>query len=324
MIWQGDVVLRRIIELILKDLKENPWLVDDILSDFTNDPMLSSIYGQKEIDNAKKWLKDNEISIFLKERMDTEKLPCVTIAIGSNIEDRNLARMADLSHVVEDLEPGKIGRTIPYIIPPFDIVSYDQATGFFTTPSTVDLSIITPGMVAIDPVTGGGYVISAVGVGGFYIAAGTAVSATNIGILPQYRIFRARREMATFQEKITIGCHVHGDPSSLLWLYSFLMYGILRYREGLFESRNFQISNIETSEMIRNGSFESFGENVYSRFITISGQVENSWIKSPKRIIESVGYDKPGIIYIKDCDGGEIPEIIDVECELWAAKDDEE
>jgi hypothetical protein len=331
-IWQGDIFFRRIIELTLRDLKDNPWLIDDILSDCVLDPMLSGIYGQKEIENAKKWFKDNEISVFLKHRMDMEKMPCITISIGSNMEDRKLARLADLTTCVETYEASDIGRTIKYVQKPFDYISYDQPTGFFETPSEVDLSIIQPGMVVVDPSTGGGYVVVKKDNNGIYIAEGTEVTASTVGILPQYRIFRARREMATFQERITIGCHTHGDPSTLIWLYSFMMYGLLRYREGALESRNFQLSNIETSDMVRNPSFETIGENVYSRFITITGQVENTWIKAPKRIIESVtltnpndeeeGF-KPGLVII-GADGGQVPDIIDTECETWVAKDDEE
>lgn len=304
-IWQGDVFFRRIIELTLKDIKENPWLVDDMLSDFVLDPMLSGVYGQKEIDNAKKWFKDNEISVFLNHRMDLEKMPCVTISIGSNSEDKSLARLADLTNEVETYEASEIGQTIQYVTEPFTYTSYDQATGYFTTPAEVDLTIIEAGMVVVDPSSGGGYVIAKKDSNGFYIAENTVFSATEIGVLPQYRIFKARREIATFQERITLGCHAHGDPNALLWLYTAMMYGLLRYREGMLESRNFQLSTIETSDMIRNGSFESIGENVYSRFITITGQVENTWIKAPKRIIETIG-SSPNLTII-DEEGNELP-----------------
>jgi hypothetical protein len=325
-IWQGDVFFRRIIELILRDVRQNPWLIDDILSDFITDPMLSGIYGQKEIENAKKWITDNEISVFLPHRMDLEKMPCVTIAIGTNMEDRSLARMADLTHIVETLDPAKIGKVIPYVISPFAYTSYDQITGFFEVPNTINLLIIQPGMAVINPQTGAGFIIVSKSNNGFSIAAGTAISFPTIGIIPEHRIYKARREIATFQENISIGCHVHGDPNALLWLYSIMMYGLLRYREGLIESRNFQISNLQTTDMIRNDAFQSFGENVYSRFITITGQVENTWIKAPKRVIEAInivdGIDAGLIIINKD--DGEVPDIIDPTQDSWVAKTDPE
>lgn len=325
-IWQGDVFFRRVIELILRDVRQNPWLLDDILSDFITDPMLSGIYGQKEIENAKKWITDNEISVFLPHRMDLEKMPCVTIAIGTNMEDRSLARMADMTHLVETLNPTQIGKVVPYIITPFYYTSYDQATGFFEVPSSVDLIIIQPNMAVINPQTGAGFLITSKSNNGFFITPGTAINFDVIAIIPEYRIYKARREVATFQENISIGCHVHGDPNALLWLYSIMMYGLLRYREGLIESRNFQISNLTTTDMIRNDAFQGFGENVYSRFITLTGQVENTWIKAPKRIIETIniieGIDA-GLVMINK-DGGQVPDIIDPEEEIWTSKTDPE
>jgi hypothetical protein len=325
-IWQGDVFFRRIIELILKDIRQNPWLIDDILSDFITDPMLSGIYGQKEIQNAKKWITENEVSVFLPHRMDLEKMPCITIAIGSNSEDRSLARLSDLTHIVETLTPSQVGKVIPYIIPPFYYTSYDQATGFFEIPDSINLIIIEPGMAVINPDTGQGFVINKKSNTGFFINPGTSINFNVIGIIPEYRIYKARREIATFQESVSLGCHVHGDPNALLWLHSILMYGLLRYREGVIESRNFQISNIQSTDMIRNNAFDSFGENVYSRFITITGQVENTWIKAPKSIIESINVIngvEAGLILINE-ENGEVPEIIDLKEETWGAKTDPE
>jgi len=325
-IWQGDVFFRRIIELILKDVRQNPWLIDDILSDFINDPMLSGIYGQKEIENAKKWITDNEVSVFLPHRMDLEKMPCITIAIGNNYEDKTLSRLADMSHVVETLQAPQVGKVVPYIISPFYYTSYDQATGFVEVPSSINLLVIQPGMAIVNPETGIGFVIQSKNNNGFFINPGSNLNFDVIGIIPEYRIYRARREIAIFQENISLGCHVHGDPNALLWLYSIMMYGLLRYREGLIESRNFQISNIQSTETLRNDSFQSFGENVYSRFITITGQVENTWIKAPKSIIESVNIIngiEAGLILINKEDG-EVPEIINLEEETWAAKIDPE
>lgn len=329
-IWQGDIFFRRVIELIIKDLRSNPWLVDDIMSDCVSDPMLSQMYGQKEIENAKKWLNDNEISVFLQHRMDLEKMPCITISLGSDLEDKQLARLADQTPYIQEYTPSEIGRPIPYVIPPFNYISYDQNTGFFETPPSVDLLLIQPGMVAVDPDTGGGYVIVKKENNGFFIAENTVISTPTIGIIPQYRIYRARREMATFQHSIVLGCHVHGDPNALIWLHSFLMYGLLRYREGLLESRNFQLSNISSTDTVRNDAFATIGENVYSKFITITGQVENTWVKAPKRIIEGVNitdFEAEGVsagLIIINGDGGEIPEIIDEENDIWVGRDSKE
>lgn len=329
-IWQGDVFFRRIIDLILRDVRQNPWLIDDILSDFVTDPMLVNIYGQKEIQNAKRWFTENDISVFLSHRMDMEKMPCITISVGNNVEDKSLSRLADMTPFVETLQPSQVGKSINYIIPPFEYISYDQATGFFTVPPETNLAIVQPGMVVVDPDDGIGFLILSKTGNGISIAPGTVITFTQIGIIPQYMIFRARREVATFQESISIGCHAHGDPNALLWLYSIVMYGLLRYREGVFETRNFQISSLQTTEMVRNDAFQEIGENVYSRFINISGQVENTWIKAPKSIIEAInladnttGVYTAGLVIV-GADGAEVPEVVDATQEIWVAETDPE
>lgn len=303
-IFQADVIWRRVIELILKEVKEQPYVIQDCLSDFVTQDILS-MYGQKEIDNAIKWFKDTEIPVLLPHRMDFKKMPCVTLEIGSSAEKRDLARLGDLTSQVDLYETKDIGKTIPYIVSPFTYTSYDEPTGKFVTPSSVNLDIVEAGMVVIDPSTGTGFVIASKDNEGFFITAGTTFSAAEIGILPQYRYFQARREISTFQETVNIGLHVHGDPSTLLWLHSLMVYSLMRYREGLLDANNFQISTLNSSDMVsRSEDFEGVGENGYSRFITITGQVENTWIKAPKHIIETVGASP--VISIIDGDGNKI------------------
>jgi len=43
--------------------------------------------------------------------------------------------------------------------------------------------------------------------------------------------------------------------------------------------------------MMRNEMMQE--ENIYSRWITLSGQVEESWVKTPKRFIEAIDLNDP-------------------------------
>ena len=79
----------------------------------------------------------------------------------------------------------------------------------------------------------------------------------------------------------------------LTWLWSVAKYALMRYREGMLEHRGFQISSIKSSDYLRNDAFQSLGENVYSRFIVLTGQVEETWLKSPKRTIEAMSFQNP-------------------------------
>ena len=61
---------------------------------------------------------------------------------------------------------------------------------------------------------------------------------------------------------------------------------MLRYKEAFLESRGFEISNLQSSALVRNQELQT--ENVFSKYITISGQTEASWIKFIAPKFESV------------------------------------
>ena len=293
-ILQSDVLIRTAVEHTINEMRKNPWLIDDVFSELVTDPLLNEIYGQKEINNAKEWFLNNKIEVLLKNRIDSQHIPCVTIALGESREDEGESTLADGSTHVDTLTPSRIGKPIAYIIKPFAPVGYDKDTGVLQLPENADISLVSAGMLVFDVQSGNAYpILDKQAPNSVVIAAGTELTLSECGILPQFMVWKARRERASFRESYTIGCHVSGDPSTLLWLHSIVKYGLLRYRETLFEARNFQISSIRSTDMMRNGQFDMGADNVYSRWITISGLVENDWLKSPKRVIETIRVKDP-------------------------------
>jgi hypothetical protein len=288
-IFQGDIKIRTAITLTLEEMRKNIWLLDDVFSDLLEDPYLAD-YGAKEVAKAKEWFLNNKIEVLHKLRPDSQDYPCVTINIGPSPEDDREATLADLSPYTEELTPEQIGKPIPYIVKPFTPASYVDGV----VRSDSDLGNVSPGMLAVDPETGNAWEITEiVGSDGFRLKDAPEIQAEKIGVIPQYRVYRARRERAAFRETYHIGCHAHGDPNQLIWLWSIVLYGLLRYRESLIASRSFQISSLQSSDMMREDAFEQGGENAYKRYITLTGLVQNSWLKSPKRIIEIAKLQDP-------------------------------
>lgn len=292
--FQGDVIIKTAIELAIGDMKKNPWLIDDIFSDFIDNPILKTKYGQAEIERAREFILNNKINFFMKHRIDSEEFPAITISMGNSDEDKELATLGDNSVCIEDLDPDDIGKPISFIVKPFQVVSYDKATGIVEVPSNLEgFQYVSKDMVAIDPATGLGFVIQAsTDDTHFQITAGSELEVDELAIVPKYQFYRARRERITSQEQYNIGIHAHGDPSTLLFLFYVTKYALLRYREGLFEYNNFQLGNIHCTDMIKNDAFQS--DNVYSRFIILSGQVEEDWIKTPFKIIEAMEFIEKG------------------------------
>jgi hypothetical protein len=322
MIFAGDVIIAEAIRQGLEDMRKNLWLLDDVFGNFIQEPALRDKYGQKEIDAAKDWFMNNKIEVNLRYRNDKDHFPCVTIALGSSSEKEEMKHLADLSTEVETLMPNQIGKPIPYIVKPFVPDSYDQMTGILTVPKSVKLKGVRAGQILVDPDTGIGYIIQAVVSNGIKLEPNLELTLKKAGIVPRYQFYKARREHTFFQETYSIGCHVHGDPAPLLWLHAIVLYTILRYRESLLEGRQFMQSSVSSSDLIQNPNFEGpGGENVFSRYITLTGQVENSWLKTPSRIIESVEIEgetiegiRSGIKIISNLDS---PDYLDTEDDIW-------
>jgi hypothetical protein len=292
-IFQGDLIIKTAIELGLNDMRKNDWLIDDIFSDLLEDPDLVQKYGMKDIAACKDWFKNNEISIVMKDRPgDKDEFPCICISMGGSSEKEGEKRMGDLTTEIVDLIPRKIDKPMPYIVKPFVPDSYDSSTGLVAPPSSVDVTCVAPGMILVNPDTGAGAVIRGIsGDGEIEIDADVDLEATRLGVLPQYQIYRARREGSFFQESYTVACHAVG-PAQTIWLHSLVLTALLRYREGLLEARGFAESVVSSSDLAPNGAWSPPGaDNISSRYITLSGQVENTWLKTPRRVIEVAKLD---------------------------------
>ena len=324
-IFPGDIIIKQMISLAIDDIRKNPWIVEDIFRSLIENPLLKDKYGLKEVTRAKEFILNNEINYFMSLRLDKEIFPCITIDIGSSNEDDNLATLGDQTPFVEDLTPEEIGQPIKYIIQPFDIVSYDKTTGLVEIPADIeDYQYIDTGMVAVDPETGNGFIIQGKGgVNGFLIEIGSNLPKGKLGIIPQYQLYQARRERAISQETYTIGMHVHGDPSTLIFLFSIVKYALYRYREALLEHENFQLSRLSCSPMSKNQIFQT--ENVFSRFITLRGQVEESWVKTPYRFIEAIDLGKVETLDtgIKIISNKNSPAELDTEDDVWVTIEEE-
>jgi len=300
-IFQGDLIIKAAVELALDDMRKNPWVIHDVFSSLIENPILSQRYGLKEINRAKEFILNNNIPVYMAQRIDKMEYPCITISIGASNEDKSLATLGDQSVAFEDYAPNQIGKPIKFLVSPFKPSSYDPETGIVEIPDSVEeYRYIDKGMLLLDPKTGGAFVIEGkAGTHGLQIEVGSKLPKGELAIIPQYHIYRARRERAISQEQYNIGCHAHGDPSTLIFLFSVVKYALFRYREGLLEYNNFQLSNLSATDMIRNDNLAE--ENVYSRWITLSGQVEESWVKTPKRFVEAIDLNDPdreeGVVY---------------------------
>jgi hypothetical protein len=327
-IFQSDLTIKAAIELGIEDIRKNIWLIDDILGDAINNPYLKDKYGQKQIDSCKEWFLNNQIDVYMVGRSDQDRMPCVTITLGTSQELDDRKTMADQSTETVILLPNQIGKPIPFVLKPFDFVSYDMVSGEVEIPpDTPNLESIAPGMILVDPATGTGYVIVDITANGVMIESGLSLAPAQLAVVPQHQFYKARIEHTFFKEVYNIGCHAHGDPQTVLWLHSIVLYSILRYRESLLEAQGFSESSLSSSDLMPNPNYSGpAGESAWTRTITLSGMVENTWIKSPRRVIEKMAIREKtstGFIGgIKILTNLDTPDIIDESTQPWVTTDD--
>lgn len=328
-LFQADAVLKTTVQLFLEDLRKNIWLMNYILEDFTRNPYLKDAFGQKQIDAAKEWFLNNNIDITIGFHPDKLRPPCVSIILGSQQEKEDLKHMGDLSVNQVMLLPNQIGRPISYVVKPFIPSGYDAPSGKISVDSKIDLSTVVAGMILVNPDNGTGYVILDVSGDGVFIEADQNIGATQFGILPQNQFYQARLEHIFMRASYMVVCTAHGDAQTALWLHDIVFYGLLRYKESLLEALGLSETIISSGDLEINGEFGQDGaETSWNRAISISGQIEQTFIKAPHRIIESIGLKRRqgstysgGVQIISNLD---TPPILDESKESWTTVEDDE
>lgn len=329
-IFQGDVLALNLLELALGDIKKDPWLIDNIFEQFVSNPYLKDKYAG-QIAAAKEWFANNQVDLVMTGRLDMTRFPCVSLRVLEEQELADMRAMADLTTSKKMLLPSEIDRPIPWIVKPWDVMAnaYDPDTGYVAVDESLPgMDTVVPGQLLVNPDTGQGFKINEVI--GDYLVIDTDLDfkAARLGVLPEHRYYEARIERAFSSAGIELECFASGDIQTLFWLWSVVLYACFRYKEGLFEASDFTQTIIKSSEIgLVQAAGGPAGDKIWSRKITITGMVENTWVKAPKRILESVALrEKTADGYVGGIQilSNSEPSIIDQSDVNWFAVNDDE
>lgn len=286
-IFPTDVFLKTMLEESLQDIKNNLWLLDYIMWDFTHNPFLKQKYGQKQVDSAKIWFQNNNINVFLQYVKDKEKFPCIVISLGSSTETQELRTMGDVTQVTVGLTPMEVGQKIPYVVPPFTPSSFDASTGTVGVPTGVDISAVSAGMVLLNPANGSGVPVLSINGQNIIIKAGLELDASQLGVVPQYRYFQTRFGRSFFQENWSLTC-ASNDPETLIWLHTIVIFSLLRYREFMEHNGILEYTGLSSTDIFNPDFSNAAGEEIYCRQININTKCQQNWPRDLHKKIESV------------------------------------
>lgn len=288
--FQGDIRLKAIVDRGLEDIKKNPWLLTDILSDCMGDPYLANLYAS-QIASCQQWLDNNRINIYLSQRDDKMDFPAVIIDLGEPSEKPDMKTMGDYSTETINLMPQQINKPMPFVIKP-QAGSYDSVSGLYTFNPAANLTLIAKGMMLVDPSTGIGFPVLDIGPAGVSVGPSMAVTGATYGIVPQYQFYQAKVGHTFFAENFTLSC-CGVDQQTTLWLHSIVSYMLLRYRASLLEAGGLAETVIKSSALMMNSDFSDNSQMIWMRQISITGQTEPTWIMAPHRFVETVNFKDP-------------------------------
>jgi hypothetical protein len=283
-IHQSDVVIRSAIEASLADLRANPWLLDYVFASLPQDVLTWKEYGEKDLQEAKKWFMSTHVGVSVMPRLDESKWPQITIELLESSEVVPEAIIGDVNYdPTEDNDS-----SWPALTPKFTPVSYQPSTGIIRL-AVAPEAWLGAGMYIVDHVGQEHEIIEVIDEKSFKIDPMTVAdfrTATLRGHRPGWKV---DVESSSFKETYRVGIHCVSEPAHLTWLHSIVQFALLRYKQVLLEARGFERSTISSSQMSLDQRFET--ENVFTRFITVSGFVRQFWPKTVARVLDGVELD---------------------------------
>ncbi len=280
-VHQSDVIIRSAIVRSLERLYADPSQLDHVFHSLTEDVETRQVYGEKQVDLAKKWFLNTNIPVFMAFRVAEEAIPCITISLQESVEAEQTH--GDVHYVPQEETTGDW----PVLSPKFTPRAYSPTSGIMLLPAgLMGDHLIAPGMFIVTR-DGRKYEIKEnLGDDEISLAPKTVGDFTDAVIKGARKRYVTTIESVQFKETYQIGIHVLGEPAYLLYLHSILKYCLLKFKQELLEARGFERSVLSSTDFRRNQEFEV--EEVFSRFINITGFVRQIWPKDVKPLIEVV------------------------------------
>lgn len=318
MIFQADIIWHSFLTAALADIRKNLFLMEDAYSFLKTDPLIATTFGQKEIERFKKIL-EKEINIFTEHRPpDTTKYPNITISLGGGTEDAGKDALGD-SHGTESVNPADLGGAYPTdrtVLGPVTPVDYDESAGFITFDDDVSLDKVFEGHFVLDTKRNTYHEIFTVLDNVIVIDPSPGLSLTNMKIVKEALSLSHTRKTIWYYENITLTV-ASTDSTEAIYLWSLVMYMLVRYKKTLLEARGWENTTYSYSQLFRE-SDGSDVNNVYGRQIMVRGRVEHSAIESTTPNIMSIVQG----LKISDMQSPDSIRPI-VDAQLWNGENDE-
>jgi len=288
-----DLVIESILRDGLKNIEADPSILNDVFGDFSA-PYANRKYGLAEIQRIQDILTGSEktnIAIVHSFHEAAAKSPCISIQLGSDIEGREVYLddfSEDLQEDITDEDDLAALVKVPSVLPD----SYDATSGKLELPDSVDLSDVYTSFIYVDGsdvefVIQGG-ISEVTGDKFIFIPVGSTPDIGSAGSIKSFLSFTKTEVRSSHHDvQILLGVHTK-EPLFTKYLYTLTKYFLKSRKESLIK-RGFVASTMSGSDFNKDQNY--VGDQVFTRFLTVSGKVEDAWRSDQVQLFDHVEID---------------------------------
>jgi hypothetical protein len=302
-IFPSDILIRTAMVEGVLQLRKAPWLLDYVFAWLMSDDLTQQQYGAAELEEARKWFLNNDISVVMAYRTDKPDFPCIGIELVESNEG-GANSLGDVSNEgpTERIETSDLSPQPVSVLGPFTPKTYDSTTGLVTLPDDFSTDNLFAGNVLFDSITNKGYTIQdVIDRHTFRIDAGVNANFTKAVVASSNPQYVVHLESVEFQETYRVRCFVNTTPVHLLFLWSVALFILLRNKQDLLEARGFERTTLRALGITVNDGQDN-PERIWMRDILISGYVRQYWPKTAESQIDGIAVNE-----MKVLDGGTSP-----------------
>jgi hypothetical protein len=272
-IFQGDIIMRTALIQGIRELRNNPDLLDYCFASLLNDDLTAKTYGESTIEKAKRWFKDIEIPVALTLRVGSPKFPCITVELQASQEAETT--LGDVHYQASETyrDPW------PAVTPTFS-AQYDPDTGYLTIPDSITGAYLIFVNMLVVSRKGNVYpILETIDESTVRLAEDLTTEDFGQCVLKYSNPANyADLESLEMRGSFAIGCHVQGEVEELIWLSSIVQFVILRYKQTYLEARGFERSVISVTGPTHDSRWGV--EAIYSQYVNLQGHYRNYWPKT--------------------------------------------
>lgn len=283
-----ELIIESLIRDGIQNVRDDETIIDDIFAQLTRS-YASRKYGQTEIDKIKTMIAKEIAVVFSYNEVDA-KVPCFSIMIGSDNEDKRRAHLNDhYEEIIEEITDADELEAL-HRVDDITVLSYDPLSGKVLVSDATDLSSIYKGMLFVDAdsaehtILGG--INNAIGDKSFFIQKNDEVDFSTPTSFIKSNLDYKQYEVKglTSDIQLIIGAHSK-DALTTKYLYILLKYFIFSRKADMIK-RGIVVSSYNGSDFNRDSQF--VGDHVFTRFLTVSGKVDDLWRSDQVVLIDNI------------------------------------